>query len=44
MKDNITFLIIFIFQAFTISCNYSFEPIEELIPKTGIFDTRDSNS
>ena len=44
MKVNITFLIIFIFQAFTISCNYSFESIEELIPKTGIFETRDSNS
>ena len=44
MKVNIIFLIIFIFQAFTISCNYSYEPIEELIPKTAIFETRDFNS
>ena len=33
-----------IFQAFTISCNYSYEPIEELIPKTAIFETKDFNS
>ena len=45
MKVKITCLIIItIFQAFRISCNYSFEPIEELIPKTAIFETSDFNS
>ena len=44
MKFINTFLIIFILQVFTASCNYYFEIIKELIPKTAIFETRDSNT
>ena len=38
---NIFFLIIFISNIFVISPNYTYEIIEELIPKTIIFDTKD---
>ena len=43
MKIVIIFYIIFIHQIFAISTNYTFEKIEELIPKTIIFKSDDLN-
>jgi hypothetical protein len=44
VNNNFLIIIIFILQIFTASCNYTYEIIEELIPKTAIFETRDFNS
>ena len=43
MKVNIFFLVIFISNVFVISSNYTYEIIEELIPKTITFNSQNPN-